>query len=89
MSRSRYSHNYPWLAHQRIDSVFRTRTLVKTTQPKGVTMPTPSLTPEPKTTAKQTAADKRAEDQRKIRAALRAALAVPQNQHVLNELAKR
>lgn len=38
---------------------------------------------------RQTRADKRAEDKRKLRAAWRAALAVPENQHVLAELAKR
>jgi hypothetical protein len=37
----------------------------------------------------QTAADKRAEDKRKLQAALREALKVPQNQRVLVELAKR
>ena len=37
----------------------------------------------------QTDADKRAENQRKLRAARRAALAVPENRQVLAELAKR
>jgi hypothetical protein len=37
----------------------------------------------------QTVADRRAEDKRKLRAARVAALAVPQNQRVLIELAKR
>jgi hypothetical protein len=37
----------------------------------------------------RTAADKRAEDKRKLAAAWREALAAPENQHVLAELAKR
>jgi hypothetical protein len=37
----------------------------------------------------ETAADKRAENKRKLRAALKAALAVPENQRVLIELSKR
>lgn len=39
--------------------------------------------------ARQTEADKRAENQRKIEAAQKAFLAVPQNVYVLTELAKR